>query len=148
EVLTRALTQAIGKGHDNELFVLLVDLLEISDKLDPLLGAVKLALSRHHQVVLVSPWPQGVPPPGSAAGTEAEDLAALLAQRNLPRSAAAWHVQPVVQMLLTARLHREWHRVRHAFVRLGVPVVLAQTRESIRLILERLERLRGVRKRR
>src|SRR5262249_54097381 len=48
DVLAKALTLAVGKGRDNELFVLLVDLLELADRLDPLLRAVKVALARHH----------------------------------------------------------------------------------------------------
>src|SRR5262249_49239233 len=57
DVLARALLHAVGKGHDNELFVLLVDLLELPDQLEPLLRAVKVALARHHQVMLICPWP-------------------------------------------------------------------------------------------
>src|SRR5262249_1262048 len=60
-VLSSALLRAVGKGHDNELFVLLVDLLELDDHLDPLLKAVRVAVSRHHQVLLVCPWPPGLP---------------------------------------------------------------------------------------
>ncbi len=36
-VLADALLRAVGKGRDNELFVLLADLLELDDCLDPLL---------------------------------------------------------------------------------------------------------------
>ena len=32
---------SVGKGHDNELFVLLADLIELSDRLEPLLRAVR-----------------------------------------------------------------------------------------------------------
>ena len=37
DVLARALLRAVGRGHDNELFVLLVDLLELSERVGPLL---------------------------------------------------------------------------------------------------------------
>ena len=40
-VLATALLRAVGKGRDNELFVLLADLLELDDALDPLLKAVR-----------------------------------------------------------------------------------------------------------
>ena len=40
-VLAAALLRAVSKSHDNELFVLLVDLLELTDELPPLLRAVK-----------------------------------------------------------------------------------------------------------
>src|SRR5262249_46229442 len=57
EVLARMLTRAVGKGHDNELYVLLVDLLELSDSLGVLLRAIKVALARHHRVMVICPWP-------------------------------------------------------------------------------------------
>src|SRR5262249_51914575 len=64
DALAAALLRAVGKGHDNEMFVLLADLLELSDHLAPLLRAVKVTLARHHQVIIVCPWPPGMPPPG------------------------------------------------------------------------------------
>jgi uncharacterized protein (DUF58 family) len=63
EVLSQALLGAVGKGHDNELFVLLADLLELTGDLDPLLRAIKVALARHHQVVVICPWPPDMPLP-------------------------------------------------------------------------------------
>ena len=56
-MLAATLLRSVGKGHDNELFVLLVDLIELSDRLEPLLRAVRVALARHHQVIVVCPWP-------------------------------------------------------------------------------------------
>src|SRR5438552_12904665 len=84
-VLARALVQAVGRGHDNELFVLLVDLLELSDQLEPLLAAVRVALGRHHQVVVICPWPAGVPAPREPGADDSRRLASLLAPDNLPR---------------------------------------------------------------
>ncbi len=72
-VLASALLRAVGRGRDNELFVLLADLLELDDALDPLLRAVRVAVSRHHQVVVVVPWPTGMRPP-SAEPEEGDDL--------------------------------------------------------------------------
>src|SRR5205823_7185805 len=64
DVLSAALLRAVGKGHDNELFVLFVDLVELMPQIDPLLKAVKVALARHHQVMVVIPWPPDLDPPG------------------------------------------------------------------------------------
>jgi len=114
EVLAGALRHAVGRGRDNELFVLLADLLEIPDRLDPLLAAVKMALASHHAVLVVCPWPPGVPPPSRSA-READK---------------------------TQRLCRAYDDVRHTFARLGVPVTCARHDESVPLILNRLERLR------
>src|SRR5437899_6235035 len=63
DVLAAALVRAVGKGQDNELFVLLVDLLELVDQLEPLIRAVRMTLARHHQVLVICPWPPGVTPP-------------------------------------------------------------------------------------
>jgi uncharacterized protein (DUF58 family) len=68
-VLADALVRAVGRGRDNELFVLLADLLELDDALDPLLRAVRVALGRHHQVVLICPWPPGLDLPRDRGGS-------------------------------------------------------------------------------
>jgi hypothetical protein len=57
-VLANALLRAVSRGHDNELFVLLVDLLDVADQLDPLLRAAKVAVSRHHRVLVICPQPE------------------------------------------------------------------------------------------
>jgi uncharacterized protein (DUF58 family) len=130
DVLARALLGAVGKGRDNELFVLLVDLLELIDHLDPLLRAVKVALARHHQVVVICPWPPGVPPPrgSNAAG-------------STPASA---DLQSLIRQTAVERFHRDFQEMRQAFARLGVVVVCAESGDPVRLILERLNRLRTV----
>jgi uncharacterized protein (DUF58 family) len=131
DVLASALVRSVGKGRDNELFVLLVDLLEQSDRLDPLLRAVKVAVARHHLVMVVCAWPPGVPAPPSS---RAQDVA---------------FAQPVERSLLdlvhdanVTRLHRAFHNLRQSFTRLGVPVVCADVGDPVRLILDRLDHLR------
>jgi uncharacterized protein (DUF58 family) len=134
DVLARALTRAVGKGHDNELFVLLADLIELTDRLDPLLPAVRVALARHHQMVLVCPWPPGLPPPGT--GDLSEE----------PTSAAEGGVETVLRHATVARFHRSFAELRRTFGRLGVPVICGADDESVRLILDRMDRLRLVRR--
>jgi uncharacterized protein (DUF58 family) len=132
-VLAGALLRAVGKGHDNELFVLLADLLELDDRLTPLLGAVKVAAARHHQVLVVCPWPPGVPLPRKAGAGRARGEA--LTARAAPLRAA-------LNRAAVLRFHRAYYRVRRTFARLGVPVLCAREEDSVRLILDRLERLR------
>jgi uncharacterized protein (DUF58 family) len=134
DVLARALLQAVGQGHDNELFVLLADLIELSDRLEPLLRAVRVALARHHQVMIVCPWPPGLPPPATAAGPPG------------PPAAGA-DPGPTLRRATTARFHRAFAGLRQTFARLGVPVICAASEESVRLILDRMDRLRLVRRR-
>jgi uncharacterized protein (DUF58 family) len=157
DVLASALLRAIGKGHDNELFVLLVDLVELEGRLGPLLRAVKVALARHHQVVVVCPWPPDLAPPGEALLPD-EPLPGL---RPPGRKRKGVRVHAVARPVLSAadlrnlmsrltarRYNRSFHRLRKVFARLQVPVVCAAAEEPVRLILERLDRLRGLRRRR
>jgi len=134
-VLATALIRAVGKGRDNELYVLLVDLLELDEHLDPLLRAVRVALGRHHQVIVVCPWPAGMRLPGDE-----------------PVEAAVDPLNPATQFRLVVRksLHRRfrdaYHRLRHTFARLGVPLLCAASEEPVSLILNRLDRLRSPRR--
>jgi uncharacterized protein (DUF58 family) len=131
QVLARALIQAVGKGQDNELFVLLVDLLELSEQLDPLLRAVKVALVRHHRVLIICPWPPGVPAP--PAGREKDQL---------PAGPFAEEVPEVLQDASRQRLQAAFRDIRRLFGRLGVLAVCAAQGDPVRLILDRLDRLR------
>jgi uncharacterized protein (DUF58 family) len=136
-VVARALVQAVGKGHDNELFVLLVDLLELDDHLAPLLQAVRVALSRHHQVVLVCPWPAGLPLP------KADE-----ARKRRPNLFPGAPLHNLLTSVTRARFHDAYARLRKTFARMGVSVVCAGSDEPFPLILDRLDRLRqGVRRR-
>jgi uncharacterized protein (DUF58 family) len=151
DVLARALVRAVGKGHDNELFVLLVDLLELTDELAPLLRAVQMTLARHHQVLVICPWPRGIPsPPSRQKGREwpsertpkpepSESAAFKLARSSTPSLVPS---PTLLQEATTDRLHRAFERLRSSFIRLGVPVVCADSGDPVRLILDRLHRLR------
>ncbi len=129
QVLSDALLRTVGRGRDNELYILLVDLVELDGWLDPLLRAVKVARARHHQVMLVCPWPPGAAAPGKIAET-------LVVDPDSP------------EKTLEALTHRRWlrgyQRVRRTFTRLGVPVLAAADKDVPRLILERLDRLRSM----
>jgi uncharacterized protein (DUF58 family) len=138
-VLAGALVRAVGKGHDNELFVLLADLLELDDRLDPLLRAVRLAMSRKHQVMLVCPWPPGVELP-RGVGTGRPRSAAPGRPAHEPPEG---HIGRDVKQTTAERFHAAYARVRRAFGRLGVPVVCAAGDDPVPLILQRLDRLRS-----
>ncbi len=141
-VLAAALLRAVGKGHDNELFVLLADLLELADELDPLIKAVKVALTRHHRVLVICPWPPGIPPPDDRPpppGSPVDNP-----DEAPPDNAEAALLRTLTQTT-TERFHRAFHRLRRSFARLGVPVVCAAQGDPVRLILERLDLLRDLR---
>jgi uncharacterized protein (DUF58 family) len=134
-VLASNLLRTIGKGKDNELFVLLVDLLELDDQLTPLLAAVKVGVARHHQVVVICPWPPGVPAP---AGKDAKPEEKLDFDAPLDLD----QLEDMVTTATDARFHRAYHRLRRAFGKLGVPFFCTREENSVKWILDRLERLR------
>jgi uncharacterized protein (DUF58 family) len=144
EALAQALLRAIRKQHDNELFVVMADLLELADGLEPLLRAVKVALARHHQVVVVCPWPPQVPPP-TASSAGAIDLP----EADSPSpSTGAPALEATLWKATTFRLHGAFHDLRRRFARLGVPVVCALIGDPVRLVLDRIDRLRAQGRRR
>lgn len=130
-LLAKALVESTGRGRDNELFVLMADLLELDGHLGPLLQAVKVALGRHHRVVLVCPWPQGVPLP--TEGRSAEQV-----EREGVK------LDGLLRGLAEARTLLAYQRIRREFSRLGVQVLCAGSDESVPLILKRIEQLRSV----
>jgi uncharacterized protein (DUF58 family) len=138
-VLANALLRAVARSHDNELYVLLADLLELPDALEPLLRAVKVALARHHRLLVVCPWPPGVPAPSEETTREGDKVTRRQADEDL---------QALLERTTTARFHRAYDHVRRTFGRLGVPVVCAQSGDPARLILERLDMLRDLRTKR
>lgn len=126
--LGKALLGSVLRGKENELYVLLVDLLEAGPHLEPLLKAVRVARARHHQVQVICPWPPGVPLPGQASRSAEAPPRAL--QEFLARASAA-------------RLQQAYHQVQEAFAQLGVGVIAAPEDQAVSLILSRLHKLRG-----
>jgi uncharacterized protein (DUF58 family) len=131
-LLAGALRRSIGRGRDNELFVLLADLLEVDDKLDALLSVVHVALSRHHQVLIVCPWPPGLPLP---------ELDPADVQNKPPPTLAG-----LLRRSTRRRYHTAFYRLRRTFGRLGVQVICAASNEAVPVILERINRLRTLRR--
>jgi uncharacterized protein (DUF58 family) len=134
EVLAKALLNAVAHSHDNELYVLLADLLELRDQLGPLLAAVKVAAARHHQVLIVCPWPPGIPAPRP----EPQNVLARLSEAPVP-------LLDLWQQATTLRFHDSFYRLRRTMARFGVSVLCAQSDDPAPLIVERLDRMRTAR---
>jgi uncharacterized protein (DUF58 family) len=129
-LLAQALLYAVGRARDNELYVLLVDLWNLEDQLTPLLQALRVARARHHEVVVVCPWPADLPPP----------------QRAAPAVGSHEPATPLpvfLRQLVHAHYQQVYQRLRRALGRLGVVVLWPQPEEAVPLLLERLERLRS-----
>jgi len=143
-VLARAITQATSRARDNELFVIMADMFELRTHLDPLIRSLRVARARHHQVVVICPWMPGIP----IADEEltSDQRADLFRKAALAAGFRGLEAQLFRQ---TAELHhRSFAEIRHEFGRGGVLIVRAQQHESVRLILNRMDRLRGTRARR
>ena len=54
----------------------------------------------------------------------------------------------ILERVAERKYQRAFHRLRRTFARMQVPVVCAAGDEPIRLILERLDRMRGLQRRR
>jgi hypothetical protein len=142
EVLAKALLHAVAKGHDNELFVILADLLELTDRLDPLLRAMRVALARHHQVVVICPWPPGVRPP------DADTRKPARRKKAQPAGGLDADLLRLLRHMTEDRLDKSFRRLRQALTRLGVTVVCAESKHLAQLVLDRMDRLRvaGIRR--
>jgi uncharacterized protein (DUF58 family) len=138
-VLGAAIIQAVGRGRDNELFVLLVDVLELDQELAPVMRAVKVALGRHHQVVVVCPWPPSIALPAGEGGEDSPTWVP-------PADPAADPLPRQLAPLTTQKFHAAYERIRHVFGAVGVQVVCAASEHPIAIILDRIERLRRLRR--
>ncbi len=132
-ILANALTQSVGRARDNELYIILADLLELGADIQPLVNAAKVARARHHQVLVILPWPPDVPAPNAQVPKATQDDA---------------KIATVVQSVLIARYHRNFAALRSALAKSGATVVRVDSGDPVRLVLERLDQLRGARIRR
>ncbi len=130
-VLADAIVRSVGVARDNELYVILADLVELNGHLDRLLAAVRAARARHHQVLVLLPWPADVPPPNDLR--EKRDRGARLTITKLVEDA-----------LIDGYLSK-FDAVRTALVKSGANVFRFDEDDPVQLILQRLEQIRGAR---
>lgn len=142
DVLVKALNYAVARGRDNELFVLLVDLLDLADDLDLLVRAVRVAVARHHQVMILIPWQEDVPDPPREVPADDGRIPLRKAERFAVGGYRA--IADELTRDFVAGYHRAFFKLRREFGRLGVIVVRADHGEPVQMVLDRLDRLRGV----
>lgn len=139
-MLADAINYGVSRGRDNELFVILADLVDLADEIDPVLQAVRVAISRHHQVIVMIPWQEDIPPPP----TEAPDEYSL----KIPRSRLmAEDGMKAIDLELkrdqVERYQKNYITLQKLFGKLGVTVVRAGQEESVQMVLDRLNRMKG-----
>lgn len=130
-VLADALVRSVGVARDNELYVILADLVELHGHLDRLLGAVRAARARHHQILILLPWPADVPSPHDP--------------RKKPDRTARQTITTLVEDALIGGYLAKFDAVRAALVKAGANVFRFDEDDPVQLILQRLEQIRGAR---
>jgi uncharacterized protein (DUF58 family) len=141
DVLVKALNYSVARGRDNELFVLLVDLVDLADDLDHLIRAVRVAVARHHQVMVILPWQDDIPDPPVEAADD-NRIPMYKAERFAMGGYKA--IADELARDYIDNYHRNYFKLRRAFGRLGVIVVRADQEEPVQMVLDRIDRLRGV----
>jgi hypothetical protein len=137
DLLCKLLLRAVAHGHDNELFVLLVDLLELSPHWGRLLKAIKVALSRRHQVMVLCPWPFGLPMPTGVDWPDEQSAATdpLIRRFFDPGRAVRW-----IDLM---RFRQAYQSLQQELERLHVPLVCTAASDSVDSVLRRIEQLRA-----
>ena len=125
ELLTTSLTRAVARARDNELYVLLVDLIDCGGELGNLPDAIRLARARHHRVCVLCPVPD--------FGHFHEEN-----QSQSPVSSE--------ELLLRAeslRLSRAQEKIRRKLIRLGATVSFVTGRKAIKTVLSEVDFIRS-----
>jgi uncharacterized protein (DUF58 family) len=164
-VLAQAMVRSVSRARDNELFVIMADLAELGHNLAPVVKACRLARSRHHHVLVIVPWPADVPSPDdpdaetpSQSNDEASPFRdAVRFPKRKPGNekkglaeARSFQNSLVlsVRKSLTKQYHETFRALRRQLGRVGATVMRFNDGDPVRLVLDRLDRVRGLRSRR
>jgi uncharacterized protein (DUF58 family) len=164
-VLAGAVIRAVSRARDNELYVIMADLAELGHDLAPVVKACRVARSRHHHVMVIVPWPADVPSPDDP---DAETPAVTV--EDEPQERKAWDLPKrkpkgakktpgpasdregslvrAVRSSLTKQYHESFRTLRRQLGRVGATVMRFNDGDPVRLVLDRLDRVRGLRSRR
>ena len=143
DVLAAALIRAVSRARDNELYVILANLTEVAGDLRPLVQAAQVARARHHHVLVIVPWPADVPPPPDRQTRDTSNP-----DRGRDDAPKPLKLGGLVRSVLVSRYHRGFADVRSALAKAGATVVRVDEGDPVRLVMDRLDRLRGTRTRR
>jgi uncharacterized protein (DUF58 family) len=158
-VLADAMIRAVGRARDNELYVILADLAELGNELAPVVRACRVARARHHHLLVIVPWPADVPSPDEpdAATPEVKDTEDAPGgpwdrgkKKARPKKAPPRQNRLVklVRQSLTRQYHESFKALRRELSRVGATVMRVNDGDPVQLVLDRLDRLRGMRSRR
>jgi hypothetical protein len=153
DVLAGAMVRAVSRARDNELYVILADLAELGTDLEPLVKACRVARARRHHVMVIVPWPSDVPapddtpPPAPPEPPNGKKRKRRGPDDFLPNERHK-RISKIVQDNLTRQYHESFRVLRRTLGAVGATVMRANDGDPVRLVLDRLDRLRGMRSRR
>jgi hypothetical protein len=134
------------------VYVILADLAELGDDLEPIVKACRVARARRHHVMVIVPWPADVPSPDETppAAEEADSKKKRKRHPDDMFDPGARHkrITKIVQDNLMRQYHETFRTMRRALSRVGATVMRVNDGDPVRLVLDRLDRLRGMRSRR
>ena len=154
QVLAEAIARAVGRARDNELYVILADLAELDADLGPFLRAAKLARARHHQVMVIVPWPADMPSPDDAPKVKEPEAGEKPRKKKKRKDRPEFDgnrpakLLPIIREALTKQYHDAFRNFRRQVGRVGATVVRVNEGDPVQVVLDRLDRLRGMRSRR
>ncbi|MBN9118335.1 MAG: DUF58 domain-containing protein [Planctomycetes bacterium] len=150
EVLAGEMVRAVGRARDNELYVILADLAELGADLEPLVRACRVARARRHHVMVIVPWPADVPAPDGSPAAADDGPRRKKRHPDDFFDPAIRHkrVSKIVLDNLTRQYHEQFRTMRRALSGAGATVMRVDDGDPVRLVLDRLDRLRGMRSRR
>ena len=156
DVLAGEIVRSVSRARDNELYVVMADLAELGPDMEPLVKACRVARARRHHVMVIVPWPADVPAPDGApaAAVAADEDGAPKKKRKrhpddlIDPQARHSRIVKIVQDNLTRQYHESFRMMRRELSRVGATVVRVDDGDPVRLVLDRLDRLRGMRSRR
>jgi uncharacterized protein (DUF58 family) len=151
DVLADQIIRAVGRARDNELFVILADLAELGDDLDPLVRACRVARARRHHVMVIVPWPADVPSPDETPEAKTADEPKRKKRHPddfFDPEIRHNRISKIVLDNLTRQYHEQFRNMRRLLSGTGATVMRVNDGDPVRLVLDRLDRLRGMRSRR
>ena len=107
---------------------------------------------RRHHVMVIVPWPADVPSPDEAPAAVAVEKEGKKRRRHpddlFDSHARHKRIVKIVQDNLTRQYHEAFRAMRRELSRVGATVMRVNDGDPVRLVLDRLDRLRGMRSRR
>ncbi|MFO0936947.1 MAG: DUF58 domain-containing protein [Gemmataceae bacterium] len=135
EVLSSAMLHAFARARDNEMYVILADLVSLTlEEIQPIIKAIRTARARKHHVLVVVPWPDGLQKPVDIGGPRPLPPKPTLAQ--------------ITRRSLESGFSNSFADMRRALAAAGATVVRIDKDEPVKMVLDKMDRLRGVRVRR